>query len=118
MRVILDGAGRVLACGGDTLAAGDGETVAETARTLADYRAADEAGKASGQPYDVTYDGAAFGWRARAKLAAELDEDERQALIASLQAALDGWGGLTAAQKDGKLRDMARGVLRALRRGL
>lgn len=115
MRVLLDGSGRVLACGETDFAAQAGETVAETARTLADYQAADAAGRASGGPYDVTYASGAFGWRTRAKLAAELDEDERQALIASLTAALDGWGSLTAAQKDGKLRDVARAALRALR---
>lgn len=99
MRIILDGR-RVVAVGGAGLAAGDGQAVAEAALTLADFAAADEAGRATGRPYDVTYDGAAFGVRARAAGAAEAAAGARAADLATLRATAAGWATATAAQKD------------------
>lgn len=114
--IVLDSNGQVVACGGNGLTPAAGQTARDVPLTLDDYRAADVAGEASGQPYEVTYDGKKFGWRQRAKSPQEVDEDARQALIANLQAAADGWGTLTATQKDARLRDVVRGVLRTLQR--
>jgi len=114
-KLITDGTGRVVAFGGNGLAPEAGQTLQETELTLDQFRAADNAGRATGQPYDVTCDGKVFGHRNRAASATETDSAAQRDVAVQLQSALDGWATLTAPQKDALLRLCVRGVLRLVR---
>lgn len=103
MDVILDQGGAVVAAGGEGLTPTAGQTALATDLTLDDFKAADAAGAASGQPYDVTCDGKAFAVRTRAANAAEQAMTKRAQLVAQIDAAVAAWPTATAAQKDAAL---------------
>jgi len=116
-RVLLDGAGRVLAFGPQQLTATAGQTVQDCALALADFATADAAGLASGSPYDVTYDGSKFGFRNRAASSGEQSTTARAQLLAQLQAAVTAWPTATAVQKDAAMFGMLQMVLRVAQGG-
>lgn len=112
MRVLLDATGAVQAVGSDELTPQAGQTGQTTTCALNDYKSADQAGQATGKPYDVTYDGAKFGYRNRAANTGEAATSTRAQIVAQLTAAVTAWPSATAAQKDAATLALLQLVLR------
>lgn len=117
MNAVLDATGALIALGEtDSFVAPTGGRVIKTDLT---HDVVAQAQATATGTYDLVLDTAKATHRivvrARAKVAAELDEDDRADLKTRLRAALDGWGTLTAADKDALLKLCVRAALRTVR---
>lgn len=99
MRLIVDGTGKFQALGDDSLAAGDGQQVRETALTFADLQAAEAQLAALGGPGEVWHDKAADAFKVRSRVATA--EETTRSLVQQAAASAVGVniGALTAGQQ-------------------
>lgn len=84
MRLIVDGTGKYLALGGDSLAAGAGQEARDTALTFADLQAAEAQLAALGGPGEVWHDAEADAFKVRART--QTAEETTRGLVQSVAA--------------------------------
>lgn len=108
MYAVIDAAGVVVACGEtDSLVPPEGGRIVEvSANPLADLPDGDEA----------IHDGRGFARRKRAETADDIERKGAAGLLDQLDAVIDGWGGLTAAQRNAAILTVAQAARAALRR--
>lgn len=110
-RVLIDAQGAVIGVGDVAFAPARDQAVQDTPLTLEDFAAADAAGQASGQPYDVILAGGKFAHRTRKATAAEQERDAQKALVAQLRDSLAKWDTMTQAQKNAATKALIQAAL-------